>query len=38
MSKESFYNFSSKKSQLSIDNKPNSEMLKQLEILDEENL
>jgi len=38
MSKESFYNFSSKKSQLSIDNKPNSEILKQLEILDEENL
>ena len=38
MSKESFYNFSSKKSQISIDNKPNSEILKQLEILDEENL
>ena len=38
MLKENFYNFSSKKSQMSLDNKANSEILKQLEILDEENL
>ena len=38
MSKESFLNFSSKKSQMSLDYKAHSEILKQLEILDEENL
>ena len=38
MLKEKFYNFSSKKSQMSLDYKEHSEILKQLEILDEENL
>ena len=37
MSKESFYNLSSKKSQISLDNKVNTELLRQLEILEEEN-